>query len=625
MNKFVKNIGFYLLIILIAISAIDYFSSRVAVKPEINYSELLRQVQEQNVKGVTIVDNSIKGQLADGTEFTTVAPNDPNLINTLRDKGVEIKAELPPQPPWWTGIFSSLLPMLLLIGVWFFIMQQTQGGGNKVMSFGKSRAKLNSEENLKVTFKDVAGADEAKQELEEVVEFLKYPKKFNDLGARIPKGVLLVGPPGTGKTLLAKAVAGESGVPFFSISGSDFVEMFVGVGASRVRDLFEQAKKSAPCIVFIDEIDAVGRQRGAGLGGGHDEREQTLNQLLVEMDGFAANEGIIIIAATNRPDILDPALLRPGRFDRQIVVDRPDVKGREEILKVHTKGKPIGDTVNLAVLARRTPGFTGADLSNLVNEAALLTARRDKKKIEMTEMEESIERVVAGPERKSKVISDKEKRLTAYHEAGHTLIGMMLKHTDPVHKVSIIPRGRAGGYTLMLPKEDRYYATRSELLDQLKTFLGGRVAEEVVLNEISTGAQNDLERASSLIRKMITEYGMSDVLGPITFGRKQDHQVFLGRDISRDRNYSEEVAHAIDKEVKKYMEEAYVECRKMLNENIDKLHLIANALIERETLEASELEQLMKTGSLDDNAKGASENGENLVLNITSNVGSDNN
>ena len=470
MNKFVKNIGFYLLIILIAISAIDYFSSRVAVKPEINYSELLRQVQEQNVKGVTIVENSIKGQLADGTEFTTVAPNDPNLINTLRDKGVEIKAELPPQPPWWTGIFSSLLPMLLLIGVWFFIMQQTQGGGNKVMSFGKSRAKLNSEENLKVTFKDVAGADEAKQELEEVVEFLKYPKKFNDLGARIPKGVLLVGPPGTGKTLLAKAVAGESGVPFFSISGSDFVEMFVGVGASRVRDLFEQAKKSAPCIVFIDEIDAVGRQRGAGLGGGHDEREQTLNQLLVEMDGFAANEGIIIIAATNRPDILDPALLRPGRFDRQIVVDRPDVKGREEILKVHTKGKPIGDTVNLAVLARRTPGFTGADLSNLVNEAALLTARRDKKKIEMTEMEESIERVVAGPERKSKVISDKEKRLTAYHEAGHTLIGMMLKHTDPVHKVSIIPRGRAGGYTLMLPKEDRYYATRSELLDQLKTF-----------------------------------------------------------------------------------------------------------------------------------------------------------
>ena len=625
MNKFVKNIGFYLLIILIAISAIDYFSSRVAVKPEINYSELLRQVQEQNVKGVTIVENSIKGQLADGTEFTTVAPNDPNLINTLRDKGVEIKAELPPQPPWWTGIFSSLLPMLLLIGVWFFIMQQTQGGGNKVMSFGKSRAKLNSEENLKVTFKDVAGADEAKQELEEVVEFLKYPKKFNDLGARIPKGVLLVGPPGTGKTLLAKAVAGESGVPFFSISGSDFVEMFVGVGASRVRDLFEQAKKSAPCIVFIDEIDAVGRQRGAGLGGGHDEREQTLNQLLVEMDGFAANEGIIIIAATNRPDILDPALLRPGRFDRQIVVDRPDVKGREEILKVHTKGKPIGDTVNLAVLARRTPGFTGADLSNLVNEAALLTARRDKKKIEMTEREESIERVVAGPERKSKVISDKEKRLTAYHEAGHTLIGMMLKHTDPVHKVSIIPRGRAGGYTLMLPKEDRYYATRSELLDQLKTFLGGRVAEEVVLNEISTGAQNDLERASSLIRKMITEYGMSDVLGPITFGRKQDHQVFLGRDISRDRNYSEEVAHAIDKEVKKYMEEAYVECRKMLNENIDKLHLIANALIERETLEASELEQLMKTGSLDDNAKGASENGENLVLNITSNVGSDNN
>ena len=381
MNKFVKNIGFYLLIILIAISAIDYFSSRVAVKPEINYSELLRQVQEQNVKGVTIVENSIKGQLADGTEFTTVAPNDPNLINTLRDKGVEIKAELPPQPPWWTGIFSSLLPMLLLIGVWFFIMQQTQGGGNKVMSFGKSRAKLNSEENLKVTFKDVAGADEAKQELEEVVEFLKHPKKYNDLGAKIPKGVLLYGPPGTGKTLLAKAVAGEAGVPFFSISGSDFVEMFVGVGASRVRDLFEQAKKSAPCIVFIDEIDAVGRQRGAGLGGGHDEREQTLNQLLVEMDGFGANEGIIMIAATNRPDILDPALLRPGRFDRQIVVDRPDIKGRQEILKVHVKGKPISPEVELGVIARRTPGFTGADLSNLVNEAALMAARKNKNKI----------------------------------------------------------------------------------------------------------------------------------------------------------------------------------------------------------------------------------------------------
>ncbi|MDF2875822.1 MAG: ftsH 5, partial [Sporomusa sp.] len=451
LNKFFRNVSFYLLIIIIAISIIDYYSSRTTPKQEISYTQFLKQVEEQKVERVTIVENTIRGKLKDGQEFATIAPNDPTLINQLRDKGVDIKAEQPPQPPWWTTIFSSILPMLLLIGVWFFIMQQTQGGGNRVMSFGKSRAKLHGEEKTKVTFGDVAGADESKQELEEVVEFLKHPKKFNDLGARIPKGVLLFGPPGTGKTLLARAVAGEAGVPFFSISGSDFVEMFVGVGASRVRDLFEQAKKSAPCIVFIDEIDAVGRQRGAGLGGGHDEREQTLNQLLVEMDGFGVNEGIIIIAATNRPDILDPALLRPGRFDRQIVVDRPDVKGRLEILKVHTKGKPVAKEVDLDVLARRAPGFTGADLSNMVNEAALLAARRNKRRIEMPELEEAVERVVAGPERKSKVISDKEKKLTAYHEAGHALVGMMLTHTDPVHKVSIIPRGRAGGYTLMLP------------------------------------------------------------------------------------------------------------------------------------------------------------------------------
>jgi len=552
------------------------------------------------------VDNTIRGKLKEGQEFTTIAPNDPTLINTLREKNVDIKAEQPPQPPWWTTIFSSILPMLLLIGVWFFIMQQTQGGGNRVMSFGKSRAKLHSEDKTKVTFTDVAGADEAKQELEEVVEFLKHPKKFNDLGARIPKGVLLFGPPGTGKTLLARAVAGEAGVPFFSISGSDFVEMFVGVGASRVRDLFEQAKKSAPCIVFIDEIDAVGRQRGAGLGGGHDEREQTLNQLLVEMDGFGVNEGIIIIAATNRPDILDPALLRPGRFDRQITVDRPDVRGRNEILKVHTRGKPLAKEISLEVLARRTPGFTGADLSNLVNEAALLAARRNKKRIEMKELEEAVERVVAGPERKSKVISDKEKKLTAYHEAGHALVGMMLPHTDPVHKVSIIPRGRAGGYTLMLPKEDRYYATRSELLDQLKTLLGGRVAEALVLNEISTGAQNDLERATDLVRKMITEYGMSEVLGPITFGRRQE-QVFLGRDIARDRNYSEEVAYSIDKEVRRLIEDAYDKTEEMLTQNMEKLHLIAEALLQRETLEGADLEQLLETGKIEEAPHAAEE------------------
>ncbi len=597
MSKFFRNVSFYLLIIIIAISIIDYYSSRTVTKLEVSYTQFLKQVNDQNVERVTIVDNTIKGKLKDGQEFTTITPNDPTLINSLRDKGVDIKAEQPPQPPWWTTIFSSVLPMLLLIGVWFFIMQQTQGGGNRVMSFGKSRAKLHSEDKIKVTFADVAGADEAKQELEEIVEFMKHPKKFNDLGARIPKGVLLFGPPGTGKTLMARAVAGEAGVPFFSISGSDFVEMFVGVGASRVRDLFEQAKKNAPCIVFIDEIDAVGRQRGAGLGGGHDEREQTLNQLLVEMDGFGINEGIIIIAATNRPDILDPALLRPGRFDRQVNVDRPDVRGRLEILKVHTKGKPLAKEVNLDVLARRTPGFTGADLSNLVNEAALLAARRNKRRVEMPEMEEAVERVVAGPERKSKVISDKEKKLTAYHEAGHALVGMLLTHTDPVHKVSIIPRGRAGGYTLMLPTEDRYYATRSELLDQLTTLLGGRVAEAVILDEISTGAQNDLERATELVRKMITEYGMSEVLGPITFGHKQE-QVFLGRDIGRDRNYSEEVAYSIDKETRRLIEDAYEKAEQVLRDNIDKLHLIAKALIERETLAGKDLKELIDTGKL---------------------------
>jgi len=612
LNKFLRNVGFYLLIILIAISVIDYFSTRSTTKQEINYTDFLQQVESKNVSKVTIVDNIIKGTLADGTEFTTITPNSPNgdsnLVKNLQDKGVTIKAENPPEPPWWSTIFSSLLPMLLLIGVWFFIMQQTQGGGGKVMSFGKSRAKMSGGDKIKVNFNDVAGADEAKQELEEVVEFLKHPKKFNDLGARIPKGVLLFGPPGTGKTLLARAVAGEAGVPFFTISGSDFVEMFVGVGASRVRDLFEQAKKNAPCIVFIDEIDAVGRQRGAGVGGGHDEREQTLNQLLVEMDGFAANEGIIIVAATNRPDILDPALLRPGRFDRQIVVDKPDVRGRRAILKVHTKGKPVAGDADLEVLARRTPGFTGADLSNLVNEAALLSARRNKKTIAMSELEESIERVMAGPERKSKLVSDREKRLTAFHEGGHTLVGMLLPNADPVHKVTIIPRGRAGGYTLMLPKEDRSYATRSELMDQLKTLLGGRVAEEVVLKEISTGAQNDIQRASQLVRSMITQYGMSDVLGPISFGEGQDHQVFLGRDLNHQRNYSEEVASEIDKEVRKYIEDAYEECRTIIKDNLDKLTLIAEALMEYETLEASQLEELMTKGVITSKAEKKDEN-----------------
>lgn len=608
MNRFFKNVTFYLLIIIVAIWMIDYYSASTVSKTDITYSAFMKHVQQDEVKQVTIVDNVISGKLKDGKDFSTVAPSDDSLIPTLRARDIEIKAELPPQPPWWTTILSSLLPMLLIVGIWFMLMQQSQGGGGRVMNFGKSRARRYDEDNIKITFKDVAGADEAKQELEEVVEFLKHPKKYNDLGAKIPKGVLLYGPPGTGKTLLAKAVAGEAGVPFFSISGSDFVEMFVGVGASRVRDLFEQAKKSAPCIVFIDEIDAVGRQRGAGLGGGHDEREQTLNQLLVEMDGFGANEGIIMIAATNRPDILDPALLRPGRFDRQIVVDRPDIKGRQEILKVHVKGKPISPEVELGVIARRTPGFTGADLSNLVNEAALMAARKNKNKIDMPEMEEAAERVIMGPERRSRVISDKEKRLTAYHEGGHTLVGMLLDNTDPVHKVTIIPRGRAGGYTLSLPKEDRYYATRSEMLDELKVFLGGRVAEALVLKEISSGASNDLQRATSLARQMICEYGMSPELGPMTFGHRQD-QVFLGRDIGRDKDYSEEVAAKIDKEIRKFIDEAYQKTESLLNENMDKLHLIADALIERETLEGEEIDQLMKYGKILSKEENTSEIG----------------
>lgn len=597
MNKFFKNVLFYLLIIMVIIWMFDLYGEKNSKPADISYTSFMQHVQQDEIKQVTIVDNVISGKLKDGKEFSTVAPNDSKLVEKLEAKKVDIKAELPPQPPWWMSILSSILPMLVIVGLWFMLMNQGGAGGGKVMNFGKSRARRYDEEKLKITFKDVAGAEEAKQELEEVVEFLKHPQKYNDLGAKIPKGVLLYGPPGTGKTLLAKAVAGEAGVPFFSISGSDFVEMFVGVGASRVRDLFDQAKKSAPCIVFIDEIDAVGRQRGAGLGGGHDEREQTLNQLLVEMDGFSANEGIIMIAATNRPDILDPALLRPGRFDRQIVVDRPDIKGRTEILKVHVKGKPMGQDVNLDVIAQRTPGFTGADLSNLVNEAALLTARKDKKAINMPEMEEAAERVIMGPERKSRVISDKEKRLTAYHEGGHTIVGMLLEHTDPVHKVTIIPRGRAGGYTLSLPKEDKYYATRSEMLDELKVLLGGRVAEALVLKEISSGASNDLQRATQLARQMICEYGMSENIGPVTFGHRQD-QVFLGRDIARDKDYSEEVAAEIDKEVRSFMEDAYAATEKLLSDNIDKLHVIAKALMEKETLEEEEINQLVKYGHI---------------------------
>lgn len=584
----------YLLVIMIAVTLIDAHGSQKSSKHEIDYSGFMTKVEEGSVARVVITDNVLKGTLSDGTEFVaTVPPNDTELITKLRNKNVNIKVENPIEPPWWSSLLMSVLPMIIIVGAIAYFMAGNNNGPGRLFSFGKSKARMTMPDNVKVNFSDVAGADEAKEELQEVVEFLKEPEKFSGLGAKIPKGVLLFGSPGTGKTLLAKAVAGEAGVPFFSISGSDFVEMFVGVGASRVRDLFNNAKREAPCIVFIDEIDAVGRQRGAGVGGGHDEREQTLNQLLVEMDGFETNEGIIVIAATNRPDILDPALLRPGRFDRQITVDRPDVKGREAILKVHTKDKPINEDVDLSILARRTPGFSGADLANLVNEAALLSARRNQKNVTMATMEEAIERVMAGPERKSKVMSDKERKLTAYHEGGHTLAGMKLPNADPVHKVTIIPRGRAGGYTLMLPQEDRSYETRSQLRDQITTLLGGRVAEELILKEISTGASNDIQRASQLARAMITQYGMSEKLGPINFGDGEGHQVFLGRELGQQRNYSEEVAAEIDREVRRYIAEAYEACRKLLEENIDDLHAIAAALMEKETLHAKELEAIV--------------------------------
>lgn len=597
MNKVVKNLSIYLLIVLVIIALIKYTAPEENVPTALSYSQFYEELNQGQIDEVTIqtenMTNIITGVKKNGVKFETKGPvADAALYDVLKEKGVNWKNELPPEPGWWTGLLTSLLPIFLFVILFFFLMQQTQGGGNRVMSFGKSRAKLHSEEKKKVTFADVAGADEVKEELEEIVQYLKSPKKFQELGAKIPKGVLLFGPPGTGKTLLARAVAGEAEVPFFSISGSDFVEMFVGVGASRVRDLFEQAKKNAPCIVFVDEIDAVGRQRGAGLGGGHDEREQTLNQLLVEMDGFAANEGIIILAATNRPDILDPALLRPGRFDRQVTVDTPDVNGRKEILKVHVQGKPLAEGVDLEVLARRTPGFTGADLANLTNEAALLAARQDRKKVTMADMENSIERVIAGPEKKTKVISEKEKWLVCYHESGHAIVGYLLPNTDPVHKVSIIPRGRAGGYTLLLPKEDRYYATKSQLLDQVTMLLGGRVAEAVVLKEISTGAQNDLERATGIVRKMVMEYGMSD-LGPLTYGSKTDTP-FLGRDLARDRNYSEEVASAIDLQVRETIERSYEKARGMLEQHMSTLELVAKTLFEKETIEAVEFADLMK-------------------------------
>ncbi|RDV84657.1 ATP-dependent zinc metalloprotease FtsH [Ammonifex thiophilus] len=599
MPRWLKSLVIYLLLVLGVVALLRYATPVSSPSEHLTYSAFREAVAQGEVKEVTIrTENSVNyitGKKKDGSKFETVGPIfDNTLLPLLESKKVTIEQQPSPQTGWWSNLILAILPMLLVLGIFFYMMQQAQGGGNRVMSFGKSRARLHTPDDRKrVTFDDVAGIDEVKEELQEIVEFLKNPRKFSELGARIPKGVLLYGPPGTGKTLIARAVAGEAGVPFFSISGSDFVEMFVGVGAARVRDLFEQAKKNAPCIVFIDEIDAVGRQRGAGLGGGHDEREQTLNQLLVEMDGFSPNEGIIVIAATNRPDILDPALLRPGRFDRQIVVDMPDINGRKAILRVHTRGKPLAEDVDLDVLARRTPGFSGADLANVVNEAALLAARRNRKRIHMEDFENAIERVIAGPEKKSRVISEREKWLVSYHEAGHALLGYLLPHTDPVHKISIIPRGRAGGYTLLLPEEDRYYMTRSQLLDQITMLLGGRVAEDLMLGEVSTGAQNDLERATEIARRMVMEYGMSDELGPLTFGYKHDTP-FLGRDLARDRNYSEEVASAIDREVRRIIESCYERAKNLLIENREKLERVARALFERETLEASEFLALVE-------------------------------
>ncbi|MGI6571730.1 MAG: ATP-dependent zinc metalloprotease FtsH [Caldicoprobacterales bacterium] len=616
MRRFLRGPGFYLVLFIIIILVVA-MSDLGSMHERLPYPKLLQEIREGKITHLMSTDRVIVG-LRKGSsipvesfpqkyDFESYAPHSTIFERDVRTIEAErlqttpeeitsdqFSFEWDPQPvpetPWWL----SLLPFVLMIAVfavfWFIFMQQAQGGGNKVMSFGKSRARLHQDDKKRVTFDNVAGAEEEKDELKEIVEFLKNPRKFIELGARIPKGVLLVGPPGTGKTLLAKAVAGEADVPFFTISGSDFVEMFVGVGASRVRDLFDQAKKSAPCIVFIDEIDAVGRHRGAGMGGGHDEREQTLNQLLVEMDGFAVNEGIIILAATNRPDILDPALLRPGRFDRRVVVGVPDVKGREEIIKVHSRGKPLSREVDLKVLAKRTPGFTGADIENMMNEAAILAARKDAKEIGMMEIEEAITRVLAGPEKKSRIVTEKDKRLVAYHEAGHAVVAKLLPNADPVHQVSIVPRGQAGGYTLTLPKEDKNYISRTELEDEITMLLGGRVAEHLVLQDISTGASNDLQRATQIARKMVTEYGMSSDLGPITYNSQEE--VFLGRDYGHTRVYSEDVAALIDAEVKKIVEEGYERATRLLQENINKLHKIAEALLEKEKLESDEFEEL---------------------------------
>ena len=596
MNPMYKNIAIWLSIVMIVLLLFNLFSQPKSVRQKVLFSEFKTALDKGEIQEANIQGNNIYGRKTDGKEFKTYAITDSDLVRELVEKGVTVDVRPDEQSSWWMQLLISWFPMLLLIGVWVFFMRQVQSGGGKAMSFGKSRAKLLAENQQKITFEDVSGIEEAKNEVEEIIAFLKDPKKFTKLGGKIPKGVILIGSPGTGKTLLARAIAGEAGVPFFSISGSDFVEMFVGVGAARVRDLFTQGKKNAPCIIFIDEIDAVGRHRGAGLGGGHDEREQTLNQLLVEMDGFESNEGVILVAATNRPDVLDPALLRPGRFDRQVVVPRPDVKGREAILKVHTKKTPLGPSVELAVIARGTPGFSGADLSNVVNEAALLAARKDKNTVDMQDFDDAKDKVLMGVERRSMVISEEEKKNTAYHEAGHTLVAKLIPGTDPVHKVSIIPRGRALGMTMQLPIEDKHSYSRESLLNRIAVLMGGRAAEEIIFNTMTTGAGNDIERATDIARKMVCEWGMSTRLGPVSFGKK-DEQVFLGRDMATHKNYSEATAVEIDEEIRRIVDENYNRVIQLLNANVDILHRLSVELIEKENLSGEEVDRII-TGAI---------------------------
>jgi cell division protease FtsH len=592
LSPFFKNLALWLVIGLIMVLVFNIFNQSQPQEKEMIFSDFMARVAKSEVSEVIVKGADLKGKLTSGESFRTYAPDDKDMISELRRRGVRITAKPVDGNPWYVNMLLSWLPMLLFIGVWIFFMRQMQGGGAKALSFGKSRARLLSDKQSKVTFADVAGVDEAKEELQEIIEFLKDPPKFQKLGGRIPKGVLLMGPPGTGKTLLARAIAGEANVPFFSISGSDFVEMFVGVGASRVRDLFEQGKKHAPCIIFMDEIDAVGRHRGAGLGGGHDEREQTLNQLLVEMDGFESNDGVILIAATNRPDVLDPALLRPGRFDRQVVVERPDIRGREGILRVHTKKIPLDADVDLTILARGTPGFSGADLANLVNEAALLAARQNKKTVCMKDFETAKDKVLMGVERKSIVISEEERKITAYHEAGHTLVAKSLPGTDPIHKVTIIPRGRALGVTQQLPTDEKHNYPKEFLLNEIAIMMGGRVAEELVFGQITTGAGNDIERATELARKMVCEWGMSERLGPLTFGKREE-MIFLGREIAQHQDYSEQTAVEIDREVKQIVMANYEKAKVVIKERIAILHALAKALLEAEVLDAPQIDAIV--------------------------------